>query len=66
MNQFLVKPREKFTNNFPNLNYADPRCLGKINKKVKQANTDCVKEFHDEINKNIKIKNSKELVQSRC
>ena len=66
MNQFLVKPREKFNNNFPNLNYADPRCLGKINKKVKQANADCVKEFHDELNKNIKIKKSKELVQSRC
>ena len=66
MNQFLVKPREKFTDNFPTPDYTDPRCMALTKQRVKQANADCVKEFHDELNKNIKFKKSKELVQSRC
>ena len=65
MNQFLVKPREKFTDNFPTPDYTDPRCMALINQRDKEANADCVKELNYEMTKNIKIKKYKQLVQSR-
>ena len=53
------KPRKKITDEFPTTEYTDPRCLAIIKQRDKQANADYVKEFHDELNKNIKFKKSK-------
>ena len=54
-----TKPRKKITDDFPTLDYTDPRCLEIIKQRDKQANDDYVKEFHDELNKNIKFKKCK-------
>ena len=53
------KQRKKITNDFPTLNYTDPRCMEIIKERDKHANADYVKEFHNELKKNIKIKKSK-------
>ena len=45
------KPRKKMTDNFPSQEYNDPR--------DKDANAGYLKEFHDELRKNIEIKNNK-------
>ena len=53
------KPRKKITDEFSTTEYTDPRCLAIIKQRDKQANADYVKEFNDELNKNIKFKKSK-------
>ena len=57
--QVQRKPRKKITDEFPTTEYTDPRCLAIIKQRDKQANADYVKEFNDELNKNIKFKKSK-------
>ena len=47
------------TDDFPSQEYTDPRCLEIIKNRDKQANTDYVKKFHDELNQNIKLKKYK-------
>ena len=53
------KPRKKMTDDFPSQEYTDPRCMRLIRERDKDADAPYVKEFHDELRKNIKIKNKK-------
>ena len=55
------KPRRKMTDDFPSQEYTDPRCMMLIKERDKQANAAYVKEFHDELKKNINLKNRKEF-----
>ena len=50
------KPRKKMTDDFPSQEYMDPRCMRLIKQRDKDANAGYVKEFHDELRKNIKMK----------
>ena len=55
----MKKPRRKMTDDFPSQEYTDPRCLAIIKERDKEANADYVKEFHEELNQNIKLKKCK-------
>ena len=53
------KPRKKMTDDFKSQEYTDPRCMRLIKERDKDANPPYMKEFHDELRKNIKIRNKK-------
>ena len=44
------------TDDFPSQEYMDHRCMRLIKQRHKDANAGYVKEFHDELRKNIKMK----------
>ena len=54
------KPRKKITDDFPTPDYTDPRCLAIIKERDKQADAPYVKEFHNEIRRNLKFTKSKQ------
>ena len=51
------------TDDFPSQEYMDPRCMRLIKQRDKDANAGYVKEFHDELRKNIKMKKKKEIIK---
>ena len=51
------KPRKKMIDDFPSQEYTDPRCMRLIKERDKDANAPYVKDFHDELRKDIKIRN---------
>ena len=53
------KPRKKITDDFPTTDYTDPRCLEIIRERDKQSNAPYVKQFNDELKKNLKISKPK-------
>ena len=55
----MRKPRKKITDDFPSADYTDPRCLEMIKERDKQSDAGYVKEFHDEIKANLRIKKKK-------
>ena len=53
------KSRKQMTDDFPSQEYTDPRCMRLIKQGDKDANAGYVKEFHDELRKNIKNEKKK-------